>query len=276
MSLVQSVTNVPVHSPFGAICSHNSQLLNGVVRRNRTAAMGDGELQGLKGGRDFRPLSACCWALLPGREVNLSSNKKGSDSPVAQHSPEKFSLVERVVKRIMVAVFRYMKCLRDLARLGFGPRCFVPTHVEGLYVQPCEAKRVLSQKSVEVVVDERPVKRCVKSDENRDSVTSDDFSYPLAELSHSICRICAPELQIGHRQSRYLKRLRICIHIDRPKLKGESQIRRFNGACAQRQHAELAGNWTRCLNINRYNRLILHLHHTSLDFHGPELTQKSL
>jgi hypothetical protein len=50
-------------------------ILNGVMRRNRTAAVGDGELQGLKGGRDFRPLSACCWALLPGREENLASNK---------------------------------------------------------------------------------------------------------------------------------------------------------------------------------------------------------
>src|SRR3982074_558101 len=97
-----------------------------------------------------------------------TSAEEGSNSPVVQHGPEKFSLVESVVKGIMVAAFRYVKRCCYLARLSFGPGCSVLTHVEGLNVQPCEAKRVLSQKSVEVVVDERPVKRCVKSDENRD------------------------------------------------------------------------------------------------------------
>jgi hypothetical protein len=59
--LVQSVTNVQVHSlPLGAFALTVQMILNGVMRRNRTAAVGDGELQASKeDGTSDLSLHAC-------------------------------------------------------------------------------------------------------------------------------------------------------------------------------------------------------------------------
>jgi len=52
-----------------------------------------------------------CILTVPMDRVHRQQTQEdGLDSTVVQHRLEKFCLVESIVKRVMVAVFRYVKC----------------------------------------------------------------------------------------------------------------------------------------------------------------------
>jgi hypothetical protein len=95
-------------------------------------------------------------------------------------------LISRVLKSVVSATEPRLESRRDAAGSRLVPCAAGRAHIERFDVERREPKGIFAQVAVEVVVDERPVKRGIEADQDGTSVATRGLPYPPAEILHGL------------------------------------------------------------------------------------------
>lgn len=101
---------------------------------------------------------------LPGLGEYLST--RSVFTSIRQHQRKELSLEAGIIQCVVIWRTAWFERSSHLGGLGLLPTTAGSSHEVGFYIDCSEPKGISSQVFVEVVVDKRPVKRCIKTYEH--------------------------------------------------------------------------------------------------------------